>query len=56
MLTSVQLVRIRAAALEGRLTEMLNAGAFSLNASAGHRNDWFNSTAWTLGRYPERVG
>jgi hypothetical protein len=47
MLTSVQLVRIRAAALEGRLTEMLNAGVFSLNASACHRNDLFNSMVWT---------
>jgi hypothetical protein len=43
MLTSVQLVRIKAAALEDRLVEVLNAGTFSLNASAGHRNDLFAS-------------
>jgi hypothetical protein len=50
-----KLARIKAAAFEGGLVEGLNAGALSLIASAGRRKDLFNSMAWTLGRYPERV-
>ena len=45
MSMSVQLDQAKAAAFEGRLVEMLNAGALSLMVSVGHRTGLFDAMA-----------
>ena len=45
MSMDVQLDQAKAAAFEGRLVEMLNAGALSLMVSIGHRTGLFDAMA-----------